>query len=83
MGRKAKERMKKKETKKEVGKRSFHLALIIKRGTIQKVIVGLDTSAVRTFYPDYFPHFASGLELRHIGVRPKGVTFSLGCYPKP
>jgi len=33
------------------------------------------TSAVRAFCPGYFPHFASGLEPRHIGARPKGTPF--------
>jgi len=42
-----------------------------------------DTSTLRAFCPGYFPHFASGLEPRHIGVRPKGTPFGLGCYPKP
>jgi len=41
------------------------------------------TSAVRAFCPSYFPHFASGLEPRHIGTRPKGTPFGLGRYPKP
>jgi len=44
---------------------------------------GLCTSALRAFCPDYFPHFASGLEPRHIGARPKGTPFGLGYHPKP
>jgi len=43
----------------------------------------ISTSAVRGFCPGYFSHFVSGLEPRHIGVRPKGTPFGLGCYPKP
>jgi len=39
-----------------------------------------NTSAVRAFCPDYFPHFVSGLEPKHIGARPKGIPFGLGCY---
>jgi len=38
------------------------------------------TSTLRIFCPDYFPHFASGLEPRHIGARPKGTPFRLGCF---
>jgi len=34
------------------------------------------TSAVRAFCPGYFPHFVSGLEPRHIGVRPKGTLLA-------
>jgi len=41
------------------------------------------TTTVKVFCPDYFPHFASGLEPRHTGVRPKGTLFGLDCYPKP
>jgi len=37
------------------------------------------TSAVRAFDPGYFCYSASVLEPRHIRVRPKGVTFGLGC----
>ena len=40
-------------------------------------------SVVRAFCPGYFPHFASGLEPRHIGARPKGTPFGLGYHPKP
>jgi len=50
------------------------------------------TSAVRAFCPGYFSHFALGLELRHIGARPKGgfwpqlsleaidTVLCLGCF---
>jgi len=41
------------------------------------------TSVVRAFCPGYFPHFASGLEPRHIGARPKGTHFGLDYHPKP
>ena len=37
------------------------------------------TSAARTFGPGYFRHFASVLDPRHIGTRPKGGTFGLSC----
>jgi len=41
------------------------------------------TSAERAFCPGYFRHFASGLEPRHIGARPKGISFGLGYHPRP
>jgi len=44
---------------------------------------GIITSAERAFCPGYFSHFASGLEPRHIGARPKGTSFGLGYHPKP
>jgi len=37
------------------------------------------TSAVRAFCLSYFSHFASGLEPRHIGARPKGTHFETGA----
>jgi len=40
------------------------------------------TSVVRTFCPGYFPHFVSGLEPRHIGVRPKGTPFGPRLLPE-
>jgi len=39
------------------------------------------TSTVRAFCPGYFSHFASGLQPRHIGARPKGTSFGLGYHP--
>jgi len=42
--------------------------------------IRLTTSAVKAFCPGYFPRFASGLELKHIGARP---PFGLGYHPKP
>jgi len=43
----------------------------------------INTSTVRAFCPGCFPHFASGLEPRHIGARPKGTPFGLSYHPKP
>jgi len=37
------------------------------------------TSAEWAFGPGCFCYSASVLEPRHIGVRPKGMTFGLGC----
>ena len=42
-----------------------------------KILKG--TSAEWAFGPGCFCYSASVLEPRHIGVRPKGMTFGLGC----
>ncbi|QCD87432.1 phosphoserine aminotransferase [Vigna unguiculata] len=50
---------------------------------LEKSLKVAEKSAVKAFCPDYFSHFASDLEPRHIGARPKCTTFGLGYHPKP
>jgi len=48
-----------------------------------RINIAPTTSAVRAFGPGCFLYFALVLELRHIGMRPKGLIFGLDCQPKP
>ena len=61
---------------------SFSLLMGRKRKEHENITCCAHTSAVRAFCPDYFPHFVSGLEPRHIGARRKGTPFCRRLSPE-
>ena len=58
---------------------SQNLVLIYEKTYLLVLNATTFTSAVRAFDRGCFCYSASVLEPRHIGVRPKGMTFGLGC----